>query len=106
MTGYGPPPTYSSAPPRPATDVGQAVPVFDLIGMVLFALGWVQARGKITQAPDMPSQGSPWPTPSPYSYQARAAADLPSQPLPYVPPYPAAGPYPPRQPYPSYPPQG
>jgi hypothetical protein len=73
---------------------------------VLFALGWVQARGKITQAPDMPSQGAPWPAPSPYSYQARAAADLPSQPLPYVPPYPAAGPYPPRQPYPSYPPQG
>jgi hypothetical protein len=80
-----------------------------LLQTVVFALGWLQARGTLGRAPGNvpPHQASRWaaPPPAPSTYQARAA-DLPSQPLPYVPPYPGAGGYPPRQPYPSYPSPG
>ncbi len=74
-----------------------------LFQAVMFVLGWLQAKGKIMQHPvNAPYPAPPWAA-APYNYPAHAA-DLPSQPLPFVPPYPGAGGYPPRPPYQPYPP--
>jgi hypothetical protein len=74
-----------------------------LLQAVMFVLGWLQAKGKIMQHPvNAPYPGPAWGG-APYSYPTHAA-DLPSQPLPFMPPYPGGGGYPPRpqyqQPYP------